>query len=178
MPLNGFLAIESAVLPDITKGANTLESVGEIFKPSYPDSCLVMSCDHVVSRAVDPQSGQPTSKALHNTYKILKPMDKATPMLYQALITPAKLDSVEITLYRNSQMGSELYLTILLEKCYVTSIKAIKANVLDIHPDMMEYDAGDLEEVAFSYKRATWTHNVSNVEFTYDWELDESEFDS
>lgn len=166
--------IECSEMSDITTGCNTPESVGEVFQSGNEDCFLIQGVVHEIARACDPQSGQPTSAALHKALKVIKMTDKSSPMLYQALCTPVKLEKVIIKWYRNCSTGKEHYFTTTLEDCYVASVTAIKKNSLDVSSDNIDYDVPDMEEVTFTYKTCTWDHDVSSVSYSWDWNAHEA----
>ncbi|HRB82604.1 MAG TPA: type VI secretion system tube protein TssD, partial [Nitrospira sp.] len=68
---------------------------------------LVQAFDHEVRIPSDPQTGLASGKRVHGPLKIVKQVDKASPLLYQALCTGEHLKSVEIKWYRIAKDGTE-----------------------------------------------------------------------
>jgi len=160
------MTIEGATQGPITSGAFTEESVGNIFQEGHEDEVLVNAFSHTVTVPTDPQSGQPTGQRVHKPLTITKIFDKSSPLLYAALTTGERLTTCEIKWYRTSVDGMpEHYFTIALEDAIITNINARMPNCHD--PGMAHFT--HLEEVSFSYRMITWTHEVGGTEGSDDW---------
>ncbi|HBL6967416.1 TPA: type VI secretion system tube protein Hcp, partial [Morganella morganii] len=60
MPTPCYISIEGKTQGNITAGAFTAESVGNIYVQGHEDEMLVQQFDHIVTVPTDPQSGQPS----------------------------------------------------------------------------------------------------------------------
>ncbi len=166
MPTPCFMTIEGATQGPITSGAFTEESVGNTYQEGHEDEILVQAFDHTVTVPTDPQSGQPTGQRVHKPLTITKVFDKSSPLLYAALTTGERLTACEIKWYRTSVSGQpEHYFTIALEDAIITNINARMPNCQD--PGMSSFT--HLEDVSFSYRMITWTHEVGGTEGSDDW---------
>ncbi|RJP44573.1 MAG: Hcp family type VI secretion system effector [Desulfobacteraceae bacterium] len=166
MPTPCFMSIEGSSQGPITSGAFTEDSVGNTYQEGHEDEILVQAFDHTVTVPTDPQSGQPTGQRVHRPLTITKVFDKSSPLLYAALTTGERLTTCEIKWYRTSTSGTpEHYFTIALEDAIITNIRARMPNCQD--PGMASFT--HLEDVSFSYRRITWTHEVAGTSGHDDW---------
>jgi type VI secretion system secreted protein Hcp len=166
MPTPAYLSLEGATQGPISKGAFTTQSVGNIYQEGHEDEILVEAFNHIVTVPTDPQSGQPTGQRVHKPLTITKVFDKASPLIYTALTTGEKLPKVEVKWYRTSPEGKqEHYFTIKLEDAIITNINSRMPNCQD--PGQAHFT--HLEDVSFTYRKITWTHEVGGTSGTDDW---------
>ena len=166
MPTPAYLTIEGVSQGNITEGAFTEDSVGNIFQEEHENEILVEAFSHTVTVPTDPQSGQPTGQRVHKPLTITKIFDKSSPLLYTALCTGEKLPTCELKWYRTSVSGTqEHYFTIKLEDAIITNIEARMPNCQD--PSQASFT--HLEDVSFSYRKITWTHEKASTSGDDDW---------
>ena len=114
-----------------------------------PDGRIpVLMLQHLVTAPRDPASGLPSGKRTHQALVVSKAVDKSTPGLYAALTTNEVLPRVTIRWYR----GSESYFVTELTNAVITSI--------ELQPGTPR---GQVESVAFSYQKITWTSLPDNA---------------
>ncbi len=127
---------------------------------------MVQGFNHEVIIPRDPQSGQPTGQRVHKPVVITKVFDKASPLLLAALTSGERLTKVEIQWYRTSAAGTqEHYYTTVLEDAIIVDIKDYMHNCQD--PGNAHFT--HLEDVHFTYRKITWTHEVSGTSGSDDW---------
>lgn len=160
-----YISITGVVQGVITAGAGTKESVGNMFTEAHEDESRVIEVTHSLMIPVDPQSGQPTGQPMHEPICITKLMDKASPLLANALINGEDLDPVVIGFYRTSGTDFEHYADWTLEQAKVVGIKPTLPDVLD--PNKEQY--GQMEKIYLSYGKITWTHLSASTESTHDF---------
>ena len=166
MPTPAYLTIEGSTQGAITSGAFTEDSVGNIYQEGHEDEILVQAFSHELMVPTDVQSGQPTGQRMHKAMKITKVFDKSSPLLYVALATGERLTTCELKWYRTSTTGTqEHYFTIALEDAIITEVNAKMPNCQD--PAMSHFT--HLEEVAFTYRKIIWTHEVAGTSGEDDW---------
>jgi type VI secretion system secreted protein Hcp len=166
MPTPAYLSIEGATQGNITEGAFTQESVGNVYQEGHENEILVEAFSHTVTVPTDPQSGQPTGQRVHKPLTITKVFDKSSPMLYKALSSGEMLTNCEIKWWRTSSQGvQEHYFTIKLEDAIITNISARMPNCQD--PGQAHFT--HLEDVSFSYRKITWTHEIGSTSGEDDW---------
>jgi type VI secretion system secreted protein Hcp len=160
------MTIEGAKQGPITQGTFTGESVGNIWQEGHEDEILVQAFSHKIIIPKDPQSGQPSGQRVHHPLVITKVFDKSSPLLYAALTSGERLTKCKIKWYRTSEQGvQEHYFTHELEDAMLTRIEALMPNCQD--PGQSHFT--HLEEVEFSYRKITWTHEVSGTSGSDDW---------
>jgi len=166
MPTPAYLTIEGSSQGNITQGAFTADSVGNIWQEAHQDEILVQAFNHTVGVPTDPQSGQPTGQRVHKPLTITKVFDKSSPLLYTALTSGEILSKCEIKWYRTSMDGTqEHYFTIIMEDAIIIDITARMPNCQD--PGQTHFT--HLEDVSFSYRKIAWTHEVASTSGEDDW---------
>lgn len=150
----------------ITAGAFTADSVGNIYQEGHEDQVMVQAFSHQVIIPRDPQSGQPTGQRVYKALCITKVFDKSSPLLLSALTSGEKMSEVTIEWYRTSASGTqELYYTTKLEDAIIVEIKDYMHNCQDPANSHFTH----LEDVHFTYRKITWTHEVSGTSGSDDW---------
>ena len=107
--------------------------------------------------------GGATGRRQHGPFKIVKAVDKSSPLLYKALCEYQNVNSAELRFYRPSPSGSgaeEHYYTIRLESAYITSIRTAAS---------ADSDSFDREIVAFVFQDIIWTYMDGGVEYHDGW---------
>ena len=117
-----------------------------------------------VGRAITPASGLPTGKRQHKPVSIVKPLDKATPLLMRDCSSGKAVSEVEIHLTRTGRDGArETYLIIKMQDVIISSYDVASGND----------DSGEpirpLEQLELTYSSITWTYVDGGVEYTDDW---------
>jgi len=121
----------------------------------------VVGFSHEVVSPRDAASGLPTGKRQHKPISITKPIDKATPLLFQALVTNENLSNVELRFYKPDRTGREqLYYT----------IELTNASIAGIGQSQLVGDPMPLEEVSFTYEKIVWTWTDGGITAEDDWE--------
>lgn len=166
MPTPAYLTVEGQSQGNMTAGTFTQDSVGNIYQEGHEDEILVQAFEHDVTIPRDPQSGQPTGQRVHKPLKITKVFDKSSPLLYTALSSGEKLTKCVIKWYRTSADGQqEHYFTTELEDAIIVDIKSYMHNCQD--PSKAHFT--HLEDVSFSYRKITWSHEVAGTSGSDDW---------
>ncbi|WP_095093025.1 Hcp family type VI secretion system effector [Pseudomonas sp. Irchel 3A5] len=168
MPTPAYLSVEGTTQGLITSGTFTQDSVGNIYQEGHEDQILVQAFDHQVIIPRDPQSGQPTGQRVHKPLMITKVFDKASPLLFTALTTGERLTKCRLEWYRTSAEGTQQhYFTIELEDAIIVDITSTMPNCQD--PAQSHFT--HLENVYFTYRKITWTHEVSGTSGSDDWRV-------
>lgn len=166
MPTPAYMTIEGANQGDISSGAMSADSVGTLSVSSQENTIQVQEFELGVSVPTDPQSGQPTGRRVHTGCRVVKYLDKASPLLLQAIATGEQLSKVVITFYRTSTSGSqEKYYTVEMDEATMVSLKPYFPMALD--SDNSNY--GHMEELKITYKKITVTHEIAGTSGGDDW---------
>jgi len=129
-------------------------------------SILVEEYHHSVLIPHDPQSGGPTGQRVHQPFTIVKAVDLASPLLYNALVSGERMKSWRLDFYRIDPTGvEELYYRIAMEEALITSITAYMPNCLDPKTESFPH----MEEVSFTYRRIMWEHVIGTRLSEDDW---------
>ena len=166
MPTPAYLSIEGAIQGNITEGAFTSTSVGNIYQEGHENEILIQGFKHEVTVPTDTQSGQPTGQRVHHPLTVTKVFDKSSPMLYTALTSGEKLNSCVLKWYRTDASGTqEHYFTMELVDAIITTITAHMPNCQD--PAQAPFT--HLEDVSFTYRKITWSHEAAGTSGSDDW---------
>ncbi len=168
MPTPAYMTIEGELQGLITSGTFTEESVGNIYQEGHEDQILVEAFNHNITLPRDPQSGQPSGQRVHGPVQITKVFDKSSPLLYSALTSGERMSKCKIDWFRTSVTGTqEHYFSIELEDAIIVDIRANMPNCQD--PAQAHFT--HLEEISFTYRKITWTHEVSGTSGHDDWRV-------
>lgn len=99
------------------------------------------------------ETGKPQGIRIHGAIKITKSFDKASPKLYQALVTGEQLAKVVLTFWRIDPAGmEENYFTMTLTNATIVEIKPIMLNHFDPHDNQFDH----MEEMSVTYEQIEW----------------------
>ncbi|HHC7366150.1 TPA: Hcp family type VI secretion system effector, partial [Vibrio parahaemolyticus] len=127
MPTPCYISIDGQTQGLITAGACTPDSIGDAYVEGHEDEMLVQKFEHVVTVPTDPQSGQPSGQRVHKPFQFTVSLNKAVPLMYNALASGEKLKSVELKWYRTSLEGKQ-------ENFFTTKLE--NASIVDINCEM------------------------------------------
>ena len=120
----------------------------------HEGSIEIWGWDHKVDSPRDAASGLPTGKRRHHPFTVIKPVDKATPVMMQGLVDNVNVTEWKLRIYRPSKTGAE-------EEYY--NIELFDANICSIHQEMLNNKYPEnmqhpfRERVAFTYGKVIWT---------------------
>ncbi|WP_299492743.1 Hcp family type VI secretion system effector [uncultured Shewanella sp.] len=166
MPTPCYISIEGQTQGNITAGAFTSDSVGDIFVEGHEDEMLVQEFNHVVTVPTDPQSGQPSGQRVHKPFIFTVALNKAVPLMYNALSTGEKLNSVVLNWYRTSIEGKQ-------EHFFSTTLEGATIVDIDCHmphcQDPTQADFTQLVKVSLAYRKIIWDHTSAGTSGADDW---------
>lgn len=163
-----FISITGSTQGLITEGAFTAESVGNSYQRGHENEALVKAFNHNIKIPRDPQSGQPSGQRMHNPFVVTKLVDKATPLIYNALTKGETLPKVELKWYRTSYAGKpEHYFSLILEDAIIIDVNSR----MEIEMDATKSQVAPLEEISFSYRKISWRHEVASTSGEDDWRI-------
>ncbi len=153
----------------ITANGTTIPGSGS---PNTPNNNLIngLGFDHEVVVERDAATGQSTGRRQHKPIRIVKPIDKSTPLLYKAMLQNQVIAG-EFRFWRpgTGPVGGggvlQQYYTVAITGGRITGIRDWKTNTRDLSADR----AGDLEEVSFTYTSITWTWVDGGITHTDTW---------
>lgn len=166
MPTPCYISIEGKTQGNITAGAFTAESVGNIYVQGHEDQMLVQAFAHEVTVPTDPQSGQPSGQRAHKAFRFIVSLNKAVPLLYNALVSGEMLPKVELKWYRTSIEGKqEHFFTTKLTDATIVNIDCQMPHCQD--PEKTDFT--QIIEVSLSYRKIDWEHTVAGTSGADDW---------
>ncbi|QEO16461.1 Hcp family type VI secretion system effector [Acetobacter vaccinii] len=160
-----YVKISGSSQGEITKGAFTADSVGNIYQEGHEDEAFCQAMTYNVTLPRDPQSGQVTGQRVHLPASLTKYVDKSSPLLLNAIASGEVLQ-IEATYYRTSSMGrQEKYYTVKFTDAIAVDYKAYTPLALD--PDNAAFR--DMDELHFTYRKIEVTHAVAGTSGADDW---------
>ncbi len=161
----GYIKFTGATQGEISKDATTSASIGNSWREGHESESLVYAFDMNAIVPRDPNSGAVIGTRRHQPSSFLKPLDKSSPLLWQALSTGETLE-VEMKFWRTSLAGAqEHYFTIHYTDAVLVDGKII---LPDINDDTNN-SRGDQEKFSFTYRKVEWTHEKAGTSASDDW---------
>jgi type VI secretion system secreted protein Hcp len=166
MPTPCYVSIEGATQGAITAGAFTADSVGNVYVEGHEDEMMVQAIDHTVTIPTDPQSGQPAGQRMHKPLKLTVALNKAVPLLFNALASGEMLTTVTLNWYRTSTEGKqELFFSHTLADATVVNIDTKMPHC----QDETQKEFTQLIEISLAYRQIVWSHDVAGTSGSDDW---------
>ena len=163
MALNAYLRM---------KGQKTGDVKGSVTQKGRADSMMVIAYEHSILTPRDIASGLPTGKRQHKPLMIMKEIDKASPLLYNILVTNENIPTWKLEFWTPlikaaTGVGSEVqYYTIELTNANICQIEQFMLNNKD--PELTKYAPS--EKIFFTYQKITWTWVDGGITAEDDWE--------
>ncbi len=118
----------------------------------------------------DAQSGQATGKRRYTPIKVVKDVDSATPLIWNALVTNENIKSAEFKFYRSGQKAAagieENFFTIKLTNARIVGVRSYLLDMYDPEHAKVPME----EEVELTFQKIEWTHNPAKKMASDDWE--------
>lgn len=139
-----------------------IEGESTVVSMNRDDTIECLSFHYAVKRQYDPQTFRTIKGSQHEPVVIYKRIDKSTPLLLKALCKKKPVNSAEFRFFRLAISGTgaeEHFFTVLLENGFICSVEQVSEDII-----MAGIDAPPMiEEVAFTFKDITWTHEISRT---------------
>lgn len=166
MPTPCYLTLQGSTQGNLTIDSFTADSVGNVFVEGHEDEILVQAVSHSVAVPTDPQSGQPTGQRVHQPLTVTFALNKATPLIFNAVVTGEKILKAELMWYRTSAEGKqEHFFTYILDDAIITSLNVDMPHAQD--SSSSEYT--QLVSMDLTYRKITMEHKVSGTSGSDDW---------
>jgi len=166
MPTPAYIVIKGTKQGLITADAYTPDSVGNVYVEGHENEILIQEIKHQVTVPTDPQSGQPAGQRVHKPFKFTCALNKAVPLMYQALVSGEVLPMSTIRWYRTSVEG-------LQEHFFTTElVDGIIVDINTVLPHAQNQENANhtqLVEVSMSYRKISWEHKVAGTLAIDDW---------
>lgn len=146
--------LESRVVMSVViEGANQ----GKIRGDTRDGAIEVAEYQHEVMTAREAGSGQATGRRQYQPLLIRKRIDKASPLLYRALVSNENLNTVTVRL---ADIHG-IYYTVTLRNASIAGIKQART------------DSGEYEEISFVFQKIEWTWVDGGITAEDDWSAPE-----
>lgn len=128
--------------------------------------CEVQEFDHTVRIPTDEAKGELMGVRQHRPATLVKPYDKASHRLFDALCNGETLQEVILHWYKISKTGDEVeYFTHTLEEAKISEIESFMPSTKD--PQKEQF--GHHERISILYSKITWLFQEGNLEYTDSW---------
>jgi type VI secretion system secreted protein Hcp len=130
-------------------------------------SILVDAFSEAIISPRDPATGLPTGKRQHEPVMILKHIDKASPLLINALVNNENLTTWILKFIGNDPTGKQMA---------IYTITLINANIASIRESMLDNEMAAnaslplREEIVFTYQKIQWTWTDGGITAIDDWQ--------
>ncbi|UVM53944.1 Hcp family type VI secretion system effector [Pseudomonas sp. B21-012] len=149
MAHHGYMSIVGKHQGLISAGCSSLDSIGNRCQSAHLDKILVLSFSHNLSNVDN------TQYATHRPIVLIKHVDKATPLLAQALARRERVNC-EFDFYRTSRSGNqERYFSIQLWGGVIVDQR------MEMPHSVLFNDQDSQEQLAISYTDINWTHHIA-----------------
>lgn len=167
MPTPAYLTLVGTKQGLISGGANTEDSIGNIWQTGREDQILVQAVSHGLSL----HNGKADGLRMHRPLTITKTLDKSSPLINAALCSGEVLKTCQLDWYRTSSSGGlEHFYTIELDDAVITDVELIMPHCQDAAAE----NYTQLERVQLSYRTITWTHEISRTMASDTWRDEEN----
>ena len=161
MANHGYMRMTGNIQGLISAGCSTQQSIGNKCQTAHMDEIMVLSYTHNMLNIGN------IDKPTHSPIIITKNIDKASPLLAQALSNREEINCT-VSFYRVSSFGMQ-------EKFYSVSINGgiIADLTLEMPHAILQRDAEPQEHIALRYRDITWTHHAAGTSGYSTWGNDE-----
>ncbi|MHA7131390.1 Hcp family type VI secretion system effector [Algoriphagus namhaensis] len=134
---------------------------GSVSRAGFEDLIQVFSSEHEVRTTAAGAGGRRASaKKQHGPFRIIKGVDKATVLLYDAWSTNDRVDHFKLDVYQDNSAGVlSLFYSVELQNAKITSIRQQLA-------DTSFSNDTPVEEISFEYSEIVWLFAEGNLQAT------------
>lgn len=157
MAYHGYMTITGKKQGLISAGCSTQDSIGNRCQTAHRDEILVLSFAHNLFNEDNSQ------RATHQPVVITKHLDKATPLLAQALDAREQIEC-NINFYRTNAAGAhERYFTVSLTGGQISE------QTLEIPHSLLFADQDAQERLSIRYRDISWHHHAAGTSGYVSW---------
>jgi type VI secretion system secreted protein Hcp len=149
------------------QGEKTGVITGEVVQKGREGTHKLLAYSHEIVSPRDPASGLPTGKRQHQPFRVVKLINRASPILLQVLATNERLTTVTIDLWVPAPTGVEVkMLTYTLTNAQLVSSRPWMPN----KSDSATASYPPAEELAFIYQKISVTYHDGGITGEDDWD--------
>lgn len=165
MPMPAFLTIEAENQGAISDGAGGSPSIGNEAQEGHEDEIMVQAVNHSIIIPRDPQSGNATGTRIHQPFKFVCTLNKAVPLMYNALTKGEKLTKVELKWYRTEAGENVNFFTTSFEDGLIVDMNLEMPHC----KDPANGNFTQIMSVSMSYRKIEWEHVTAGTMGSDDW---------
>jgi len=140
---------------------------GEVTQAGREGWHRLQAYTHEIVSPRDAASGLPTGKRQHKPFRIVKLINRGSPLLLDAMTKNETLPSIQVSIWTPTLVGAEQKVfTYTLTDATVASIRPWMPNKSD--PATSGYPPA--EEISFTYKKIEWTFHNGNIVAEDSWD--------
>jgi len=122
-------------------------------------SVVVLGFHHQVKVPIDPATGGISGTRRHSPIRIVKEVDKSSPLLFHALCTSSLISEIEIQFWSVDNTGTQVeYYSITVEDCRIVEIETHDSDA-----------GGATETISIVYKTIEWVFTDGNLAYQDSW---------
>jgi type VI secretion system secreted protein Hcp len=161
------------------RGAKTGDFKGDVTVKGRTAESLVLGIDYEVQTPFDLATGQASGKRQHSPLVLVKPIDAASPQIYEAAVTGEVLTNVEIDLVQTTVQGTvNTLFKYLLTNARISSVHhSMTTNCVAGAPCKAAAPDGNIvgpdeptESVALTFQRIEIEHLQGKTSASDNWE--------
>jgi type VI secretion system secreted protein Hcp len=139
---------------------------GEVTQKGREGQHALLAYSHEIVSPRDPATGLPTGKRQHQPFRVVKLINRASPILLNVLASNERLTTVTIDLWSPSATGTEVkVLTYTLTNASLVSLRPWMPN----KSDAAAASYPPAEELSFTYQTITVTYPNGDISGQDDW---------
>ena len=139
----------------ISAGCTSVDSIGNKAQTAHRDQIMVLQISHGMTRE---------QNVNHQLLTLVKPVDKASPLLGKA-INDNEVLTCEFDFYRTNRMGfNERYYTLKLTNARIASVNLRVPHTIDDSAGQPE------ESIELTYESISWEHHTAGTSAYSFWE--------
>ncbi len=139
---------------------------GEVTLKGHEGEHSLLAYSHEIVVPRDPSTGLPTGRRQHQPFRVVKLLNRASPLLLNILANNETLTTVTIDVWSPSTTGTEVkVLTYTLTNASLVSVRPWRPN----KSDGAAASYPPAEELAFTYRAITVTYPATGASAQDDW---------
>ncbi|MCY0858671.1 type VI secretion system tube protein TssD [Cupriavidus sp. D39] len=133
---------------------------GECTEAEHKDWIFGFGFSSGVSIPTDPNSGKVTGSRVHMPFEFAKPVDKSSPILFQAMCKGGLLKKVVVDLMQKDQSGNEVnFYRYTFSEAQIVAMTAESPDIRDVGQQFVACH----EKVRIRYRKVQVEHRLANT---------------
>ena len=135
---------------------------GPVTEAGHEGAILVIAARNGITVPHDPASGLASGRCMHKSFVITKPVDRSSPLLYNALAQNETIVQWELEFISPASALPSPFYTVRLTNALISDIEFSFSDGANANPTV--------ENVSFTYQKIEWVWNDGNIEATDTWQ--------